>query len=302
MWLIIGGGMVTLLAAAMRQQKNERCTGISVIIKGSGSNLFIDQKDIVGIITKVTKGKVKGQPMSSIDLRQVEQKLEKNVWIRDAELYFDNNQLLHVTVKERTPVARIFTAQGSTFYIDSFEKRMPLSEKLTADLPVFTGFPDAKKLNADDSLLLHQVKQAAIIINNNPFWLAQVAQIDITPEKEMELIPVVGNHIVRLGKGEQVEEKFNRLFLFYKNVLSKSGFDKYRTIDVQYHGQVIGIKGFATKTDSIALRKSVDRLLQMAREAQNDTTMNIAPIIAKPGVEATTEKVPVQGLLGGNGN
>ena len=79
--------------------------------------------------------------------------------------------------------------------------------------------------------------------------MAQVAQIDITAGKELELVPVVGNHIVKLGKAEEIDKKLNRLLLFYKNVLAKTGFDTYRTIDVQYAGQVIGIRGQGSGID-----------------------------------------------------
>ena len=72
--------------------------------------------------------------------------------------------------------------------------------------------------------------------------MAQVAQIDITPERNFEMIPVVGNHTVILGDGENMEQKFHRLFVFYKNVLSQTGFDKYKAINVQYAGQVVGVK------------------------------------------------------------
>ncbi len=58
---------------------------------------------------------------------------------------------------------------------------------------------------------------------NDPFWMAQVAQIDITAERTFEMTPVVGNHLVKLGNGEDMDKKFHRLMVFYKQVLSKTG-------------------------------------------------------------------------------
>ena len=69
------------------------------------------------------------------------------------------------------------------------------------------------------------------------------------------MIPVVGNHMVKLGNGENIEQKFNRLFIFYKQVLSKTGFDKYKTIDVQYAGQVVASKKDENKNGFSAIEK-----------------------------------------------
>jgi cell division protein FtsQ len=92
------------------------------------------------------------------------------------------------------------------------------------------------------------------------------------------MVPLVGNHTVRLGNAENIEEKFNRLFTFYKQVLSKTGFDKYPVLDVEFDGQVIGVKEKTTnKIDSIQLRRNVEKLLQQSRAAQYDSIGAINP-------------------------
>jgi len=59
----------------------------------------------------------------------MESLLEKNVWIKDAQLFFDNNGILRVSVTEREPIARVFTREGNSFYIDSSGVQLPLSDK-----------------------------------------------------------------------------------------------------------------------------------------------------------------------------
>ena len=55
--------------------------------------------------------------------------------------------------------------------------------------------------------------------------------------------------------------------IFYQQVLSKTGFDKYSTVDVQYSGQVIGSKTRTSKVDSMQLKKNIEKLLQEAGNA-----------------------------------
>jgi cell division protein FtsQ len=271
-WLTIGSGMVILLAAAMHKQNNDRCKDYRITIKGAKDNLFIDQHDVEKLLMDGTKGEIRNQLLSSFDLGKLEQTLKSNQWISKADLYFDNHDVLHVTVTEKEPVARVFTLGGNSFYIDKGGSRLPLSPMMSARVPVFTGFPDKKILKGNDSILFRQVQDMAVFILNDPFWMAQVSQVDITPERNFEMIPVVGNHIVKLGNGDGIEKKFHRLFVFYKQVLSKTGFEKYRTIDVQYAGQIVASnKTGNPKVDSVQLRKNVEKLLLQSRTVPPDT-------------------------------
>ena len=290
-WLCIGGGMLTLLLAAISKKNKGQCKDYSISIKGVQKNFFIDKKDVEQLLITATKGNIKGQLISSFNLHELEQMLEHNTWIEEAELYFDNRDVLHITVTEKEPVARVFTTTGTSFYIDSLGKKMPLSDKLSARVPVFTDFPEKKKMNAADSVLLNDIRITANYIINDPFWISQVAQIDITPEGNFEMVPVVGNHLVKLGNGENINQKFHRLMVFYKQVLSKTGFDHYKVIDVQYKGQVV-TSNYAgkTKIDSVQLKRNVEKLLRQSIEAENDTVIRAMPPIVK--LEADSASAP----------
>ena len=300
MWLCIGGGMFTLLLAAISKKNKGQCKDYHIIIKGAYNNFsagccaFIDKKDVEQLIMNTTKDNIRGRPVASFNLHELEQMLEQNTWIDEAELYFDNRDILHVTVIEKEPVARIFTTEGKSFYIDILGRKMPLSDKMSARVPVFTNFPDKKILTSKDSLLLNEVRVTAKFIINDPFWMSEVAQIDITTERKFEMVPVIGNHLVKLGNGENIAQKFYRLFVFYKQVLSKTGFDTYKIIDVQYEGQVLASKYSGdTKVDSARLRKNVEKLLQQSGDAQDDTLIKMAPVTGKYTIDADSASAPV---------
>lgn len=292
-WLCIGGGMVSLLLAAITKKNNGLCKDYTISIEGGKNNLFIDNKDVEQLLFKATKGPLKGDPIAAFNLYELEQMLEKNTWVDEADMYFDNKDVLHVSITEKEPIARIFTTDGNSFYINDNGKKMPLSDKLSARVPVFTGYADKKKMNAADSLFLKQVTNVAEFIENNPFWMSQVAQIDITDDGNFEMIPLVGNHLVKLGNGENIEKKFNRLMIFYKQVLSKTGFDKYKIIDVQYKGQVVVSKSaLDRKVDAEQLKKNVEKLLRQSEEAEKETTSNVMPAIIKLEKDSTLSDDP----------
>ena len=274
MWMVIGGGMLVLLIAAMGKQKKNTCSEYIISTRGVAEDkCFLSKADIAKILKAAVKGEIKGQAKSSFNLLDMEALLEDNVWVKDAQLYFDSKDVLHVIIAERKPVARIFTVKGKTFYIDDEEKGIPISANLSTRVPVFTGVPDKEDRRKKDSLLLLHIKNTAQFIKDNPFWRSQVAQVDVVlsdvnGDYEFDMVPLIGNHLVKLGDGEDLKEKFNRLFIFYKEVLSRTGFDKYKTVDVRFAGQVVAGKSENPKVDSVQLRKNVEELLSQIKKEE----------------------------------
>jgi cell division protein FtsQ len=242
-WSIIGAGVVVLFVAAMDAKNHKECKGYKINISGGGyDQWFVDKNDILKLITKNGAQKIKGRLIRSFQLQNMEEVLEKSQWIKDAELFFDNNQVLRVNIEERIPVARIFTSTGNSFYIDSSCRRLPISEKFSANVTVFTGFPsDKRRLSVADSQLLRQIQNIGSFILKDSIWMAQVAQINIGHTRTFELIPIIGNHTILFGDGIDYAKKFRRLKIFYQQVVSRVG-DKYSTINVQYDRQVVAVR------------------------------------------------------------
>src|SRR5882757_4550790 len=130
-WACIGAGAIVLLVAAIRKKDAKQCKDVVIDIKGVSNNFFVDKTDVLNIVSKIADGNPKGKSIGSFDLKTMETELEKSTWIRSAELFFDNNEILRVTVLEREPIARVFTLTGSTFYIDSAVAILPINAKFS---------------------------------------------------------------------------------------------------------------------------------------------------------------------------
>lgn len=279
LWVIIGAGITALLIAAIRIKREKVCKGSQIEINKTGdTDWFIDKNDIVQVMTKNGWDTITGKEIILFDLKKMETVLEKHRWIEDAQLFFDNKQLLQIKITERIPIARIFTVTGAGFYIDSNCVRLPVSGKMAARLPVFTGFPsDKAKLKRADRLLLNDIKLLSNYISQHPFWMAQIAQVDINSGRNFEVIPTIGNHIIEFGNASNYAEKFKKLFVFYRDVLSKAGMETYARIDVRYDRQIIGVRNnYLSKTDSVKHLKSVQYLIatsQKQEAVKNDSVI-----------------------------
>ena len=274
-WLILASGVVVLLVAAMSKKNAEHISGIDIKISGIQNNYFIDKSEVLKILEKVNRKKLDKSTISSLDLTAMENQLAKSEWIRKAELFFDNNKVLQVKISEREPIARLFTVSGSSFYIDSSLDHLPLSDKFSARLPVFTSFPtEVKILKKRDRAVLNDVKILSEYINAHPFWMAQIDQVDITPEGDFDLIPKLGNQVIHFGDAKNYQQKFNKLLAFYQQVETKVGWNKYAALDLQYKNQVVGVVRDAAeiKSDSLKAVEIMKMAIAEAEKNSNDST------------------------------
>ena len=282
-WSLLGLCCVALLIAAMKAKDSKACSNIEINITGPTKHMFVTQVDVVDVLNKNSIHA--GEALDEINLRKTEEQLKSNPWIKDAELFFDNHQILHVKISEREPVARVFTKSGESFYIDSSGLRLPVTENATARVIVFTSFPSDKKvLSKSDSLVLNDIKTITQYINADSFLNAQTAQINITSQRTYEITPVVGDQLIRIGDAENLDEKFTKLLAFYRQVFSKVGFERYSVIDVQYEGQVVAVRRGERRmvSDTARAMKQLAKADLKLDRALKDTTY--AAPMSKPAV------------------
>lgn len=289
-WVLAACGSIVLLVAAVRKNDKKECKGVNVHIAGVSNHYFIDKNDVEQIIQMYEGDQKVGKPIANFDLDNMENALQRNIWIKDAQIYFDNHGMLQVEITEREPVARIFTKGGSSFYIDSTLMMLPLSDKLSARLPVFTGFPsDAAVLHKRDSSLLEDVKTISLDIQADPFLNSMIDQVDITMQRQFEMIPKIGNQLIVFGDASDSENKFRKLKLFYKNVITKVGWNKYSAINLQYKDQVVGKIRGADDVSADSLRTI--QLMQLIAENTERMSADTSSAIGQENEKNATDSV-----------
>jgi cell division protein FtsQ len=241
-WSIAAAGLIVLFVVSWKAKSAKQLTDIQVELVGeSAQALFMDEIAIRSILND--QGVHVGLPIEKINLTQLEQFIEKTEWVKNAEFFINNKLTLEVKIEQRIPIARVFTASGTSFYIDNEGWRLPLKQLTVLNLPVFTGFPtDQPKLSKPDSVLLKDVLFFAKTIQKDSFFMAQVAQVNIEPNGTFQMVPTLGDHVVLLGTIEQLEDKLNRLFTFYKKVWVVSGVNAYQYIDCRFNHQIVALK------------------------------------------------------------
>ncbi len=291
--IALGVGLLILLVAAMNTKSSKPCTDVRITFVHEGKERYTGKDLVLRLMNNKGLAALKGKPVKGIDLKTMEEKLEKHPWIKNAELYFDNKRILQVKIEEHQPIARIFTPKGSSFYIDSNLKRLPLNDRYTPRLPVFTGFPaDRPSWKGKDSTLMAGVKTIALYLQQEPFWMAQVDQVDINEDRAFVLLPKVGNHEILFGDAQEPAEKFHRLALFYQQVLAPSGFNAYSLIDVRFAGQVVAVpnKQKYARTDTALLNQWYRQWHATTQQAASPKPVSTQPERKKEELDHSSPK------------
>lgn len=168
-----------------------------------------------------------------LDLKNIEQTINKHSLIEDSEVYVSVDGKLKTVITQKTPIARVFN-NNSSFYVDYKGDRMPLSENFSARVPLVYGeinntyskdFVSLLKLVHDDDFLkkniigMHILADGSVIMKNRNY----------------------GYDII-FGRTIHMERKFNNYKAFFQKAVQDTLLDSYKTINLKFTKQVVCTK------------------------------------------------------------
>ncbi len=234
--------LLVLLVSAAAAIKGNNSTIINIEIDklGEQKSLLID-KDIIAIIERTYGFDLVGVPISDIDVLSVENLLKNVPHIKDANVHVDAQNEVHIHVVPRKAIIRIVDEFGSNYFLDEDGIRLPLSTNFTPRVLVAHGavpqYHDAAF--SEKKGTLYEIYSLGEKINKDPFLSAQIDQIFIKEDKEVVLIPKIGDQEIFFGPFEEINDKLENLVAFYKNGMVYKGWKTYKTIDLRYNNQVV---------------------------------------------------------------
>jgi len=269
-WAVSLGGLIFLMSFIQVKKSTMVCKNVQVIIPGN--QYFIDKQEVDNILG-LNSNSLIGRRLENINLHALESKLKANPFVESAKVYADMDGIIMVEISQRQPMMRIINMNDRDFYIDEHGIKLPVSSNFTAKVLVANGFieePFSGKVDTLHTQLAHDLFKTADFIRKDSLWAAQIAQVYVNSEHEIELIPRVGNQRILLGNADSLEVKFKNLLAFYKQALPQVGWDAYKAINIKYSNQVIGIKNDHLKRDTTTNNIKTDSL-----KAVKDSTQQI---------------------------
>lgn len=230
-----------LIAFSERKQDGLICKDIEIELDNVSENHFLDEADIMKLVMGSGQP-IKGTSLDDINLKAIETKLKYDKHILDAELFGDLKGNLVVNVELRRPIARIVQEDAPDAYIAEDGVIMQVSEKYTSRVVLVSGAYVKTLLESQDLNNLEEGKQLLEMIefiNEDKFWKAQIAQLDINSNGKITIYPQMTGQRVQFGKPEDFESKFTKLMIFYKEILPQRGWTRYERVNLEYNGQIV---------------------------------------------------------------
>ena len=237
---------VFLLGVGMAESRlnRQQCDDLVVKVDHDSGIRFIEQADVEKILTANGTDPVHGNRQQDIALKTLENRVKANKLIEDCQVYHDLDGNLVVDIQQEKPLARWVNAtrngdwhQTKGFYINERGDFIPLSDRFSARVLLVSGrfFQDKKDLHSAAGM---KVVDMVRHLRDDPFWKAQVIQMDVSKSGNVELLTALGDQRVEFGKAENVAAKLLKLRIFYNKVMA-ADWGRYSRIDLRFRDQVV---------------------------------------------------------------
>jgi cell division protein FtsQ len=128
------------------------------------------------------------------------------------------------------------SSSDQNYYIDKHGVHMPLSKKHTARILIATGFIEKASRDTDFEQQLFAVAE---FIKKDQFLDALIGQIHVKYDGELILVPKIEDFKIEFGNLDNMEFKFKKLKIFYKEILPYEGWNKYNKVDLRFSNQIV---------------------------------------------------------------
>ncbi len=252
LWVLFTGTLLYAMYFTHEQYQNRVMLFPEIVINNSGENAFLMDKDVALRLT-YNNIKLEGLKRKEINADLIEDIVAKMYEVRQVSVFMNLDNTWRIMIELRQPIARIFNTQGESYYLDKDGKTMPLSPLYTARILPFSGqihdpmdFISVEEIINNDSLktlkTLPQIYYLSEYVCNNPFLSALISQVEVDKNGDFILTPIVGDQKIMFGNPYNrkiVEERFEKLEVFYREALPYTGWDKYESINLKYKNQVV---------------------------------------------------------------
>ena len=215
----------TLLSFTLKNKSLKVQTINSIDIQNLG-NGFVNEHQVYELL------KYNGliyEEQEVFDISSMELVINNQPQIKDAQVFLNLNGTVDISIKERTPILRVFES-NSSYYLDEDCHLMPLSDSYTSRNLIASGDINDFKIE--------EICGLSKFIESDKFLKSLISQIHFQKNNTV-LVTRIKNHNINIGNLDLIEIKFDNLMCFYNNIIKHKGWGYYSSISLKYTDQII---------------------------------------------------------------
>ena len=185
-------------------------------------------KDSVDNMLKLVFKDSTSKQKSEIHLKRLESQLTQNDLIKKTEAFLTLDDVLHIKVIPRIPVARV--KGKSEFYLDKEGKPIPLSPTHDSEVPTIVNDPDVNRYEALSLL--------SIAIAKDGFLVSHIK--DIQDHGDAVSMNVIDEkYQIKIKSVDDIQIKFKNYKAFYAVAKDQGVIGDYTEVALDYSNQII---------------------------------------------------------------
>lgn len=274
-WMGILFGIGGLLFLSVQRKRMAAVDTVVIHIQAAESGRLIQEKEVKALMVKSLGFSPDRKKIRSVNSQKLERDLKKDARIQHVDVYFDAKDRLHIALVPKEVIVRITDNRGSSYFLDAKGKKVPVVQGSAVRVPLANGFIDAYREGFDKKegkSVLKDIFNMIQYIRNDEFLHALVEQIYVDETGEIILIPKVGKEKIVFGGADQMDEKFDNLKIFYRDGMTKLGWNRYPVLNVKFVNQVVLVDGkpeASLNTSETAMKVPSDNELTTTQKTDN---------------------------------
>ena len=228
--LAVCGYFIWSLGFFVRGKMDGLCEEIRIVVCDSSDLNFVSTDEVRSIL-KANGLYFEGHDLMDVETYEIEDVIKSHVMVKTAECYKTPSNNVVIELTQRIPKYRVIGNEN--YYVDTDRNPIPTTSKCAVYVPVVTGF-------VDHEMAVNELFDFVSYLDDSSFFQSMFTQIYVCENKKIELVPRMGNHVVLLGTlDEDYKNRLAKLKKLYVDGFSEIGWHQYKTIDLQYKGQVV---------------------------------------------------------------
>jgi cell division protein FtsQ len=234
--LILGG----FIAFVEKQSIYKTYQGTEIEIEGVSGLYFVDKQEIETLLAEAFPNLKVGLLLEEVPLNAIEDRLEGHPFIKMADASIGQKGILQLYLEQHQPIARIVRPLAADGYITTEGKIIPISPSYTSRVLILSGDMAEKLLNEGEVMnQMPELMDLIRFISEDEFWNAQITEVEIRERDDIRLYQQVGEQVIELGDAADLEDKFDRIQIFYSEILPRKGWDAYDRVSVKFKEQIV---------------------------------------------------------------
>lgn len=241
-WILFWVILVTVLFSAIRNKRMSTADSVEVeVVPLPGGDKLISERDVRQALLVAFGSDFEQTELARLEVERMEHSLEEDPFVLNADAYVDQNNILRIRIQQREPILRVLDNNGGNYYLDKNGAKMPPSKNFAARVLVATGniapyTPEFRKKKRSTLKDLFNLTETLLA---DPFLSRFIQQVHISNTGEFTLVPLIGDQKIVLGSTRKLDDKLDRLKVFYKEGMPYVGWNTYQALSLKFNGQVV---------------------------------------------------------------